>query len=309
MEHWLCNAVPSANGLVCGSCWWMCPSHQGTQALLRQVLAGFPSMQPDPLAHPYALARWRAEFFLKLKPHLFSWCHRAGALIVIPCSASRSHISRSVKSALSLIHSRNIGSTGARQDFRCPPIWKLCRIPSSRRVLTWYTHTRLNSKRLAISVGRSPCSIAFSTLSRKSCEYACIAYSFRKKTPHHIMNCLVLSQICSNGIAPDGIVDWGRQAGSARCAKQFLRLPSMAGLQSMPLRIGSAPNTRIRRRRSMAAGPGVRGSMNRAASIYVTETKTVGSRPGTKSEPRSRKLDGSWRPSRHSDAGEDWNRP
>src|SRR6218665_1237671 len=39
----------------------MCPSHQGTQALLRQVLAGFPSMQPDPLAHPYALARWRAS--------------------------------------------------------------------------------------------------------------------------------------------------------------------------------------------------------------------------------------------------------
>src|SRR6218665_3878880 len=114
-------------------------------------------------------------FFLKLKPHLFSWCHRAGALIVIRCSASRSHISRSVKSALSLIHSRNIGSSGARQDSRCPPIWKLCRIPSSRRVLTWYTHTRLTSKRLVISVGRSPCSIAFSTLSRKSCEYACIA--------------------------------------------------------------------------------------------------------------------------------------
>src|SRR6218665_1216341 len=136
--------------------------------------------------------------FLKLKPNLFSWCHRAGALIVIPCSASRSHISRNVKSALSLIHSRNIGSTGARQDFRCPPIWKLCRIPSSRRVLTWYTHTRLTSKRLAISVGRSPCSIAFSTLSRKSCEYACIAYSFRKKTPYHIMNCLVLSQRCSS---------------------------------------------------------------------------------------------------------------
>src|SRR6218665_693219 len=198
VEHWLFNSVPSANGLVCGSCWWMCPSHQGTQALLRQVLAGFPSMQPDPLAHPYALARWRAEFFLKLKPHLFSWCHRAGALIVIPCSASRSHISRSVKSALSLIHSRNIGSTGARQDFRCPPIWKLCRMPSSRRVLTWYTHTRLTSKRLAISVGRSPCSIAFSTLSRKSCEYACIAYSFRKKTPYHIMNCLVFSQRCSH---------------------------------------------------------------------------------------------------------------
>src|SRR6218665_1829324 len=178
----------------------MCPSHQGTQALLRQVLAGFPSMQSDPLAHPYALARWRAVFFLKLQPHLFSLCHRAWALMVTQGSASRSHSSRSVKSALSLINSRNIGSTGERQDFPCPPIWKLCRIPSSRRVLTWYTHARLTSKRLAISVGRSPCSIAFSTLSRKSCEYACIAYSFRKKTPHHIMNCLVLSQICSSAV-------------------------------------------------------------------------------------------------------------
>src|SRR6218665_3692245 len=119
--------------------------------------------------------------FLKLNPHLFSWCHRAGFWIVTPCSASRSHISRSVKSALSLIHPRNIGSTGARQDLRCPPICKLCRTPCSRRVLTWYTHTRLTSKRWAMAVGRSPCSIALSTLSRKSCEYACIACSFRKK--------------------------------------------------------------------------------------------------------------------------------
>src|SRR6218665_3493867 len=176
----------------------MCQSRPRRRALSRQVLAGFPSMQSDPLAHPGALARWRAEFFLKLNPHLFSWCHRAGALIVIPCSASRSHISRSVKSALSLIHPRNIGSTGARQDLRCPPICKLCRTPCSRRVLTWYTHTRLTSKRWAMAVGRSPCSIALSTLSRKSCEYACIAYSFRKKDAVSYHESFGFKSKCSN---------------------------------------------------------------------------------------------------------------
>src|SRR5271157_1332933 len=47
-------------------------------------------MRAAPLARPRALARWRAEFFLKVRLHLFNWCHRAPILIATPCCASRS---------------------------------------------------------------------------------------------------------------------------------------------------------------------------------------------------------------------------
>lgn len=69
-----------------------------------------------------APARWRAEFFLKLKPHLLSWCQSAGSFRAMPNSlARRWQSSAKVRSGCLAIQSRMRPSTGLCGNHGCYP--------------------------------------------------------------------------------------------------------------------------------------------------------------------------------------------
>ncbi len=83
-----------------------------------------------------APARWRAEFFLKLKPHLLSWCQSAGSFRAMPNSlARRSQSSAKVRSGCLEIQSRMSPSTGAMRETRLPPCARLLVLPLSSKTL------------------------------------------------------------------------------------------------------------------------------------------------------------------------------